>query len=170
MTAIGLMPSTLLFVAAAGQGAWLGQHFPNYQIITIPDPQRVTTYCRDEAPAAVIAPVSDTAIKLFGQIGSLSKPERPLLVLLVDSPAEAVKHGKAADLAISAEWLPVTLLTALEKHAEYHVLRRNASAAAEHRRSTEEIHLLKNAIVRTVSHELRTPMLQVKAAVAMLVG
>ncbi len=169
MMAVGVMPNTLLFVAPAGEGAWLGQHFPNYQILTISDPHRVVTHCRADAPAAVIAPFSDAAIKLFAQIGSQRIPDRPLLVLLVDSPADAAKHAKAADLAISAEWLPVTLLTALEKHAEYGTLRRNASAAAEHKRSTEEIHLLRNAIVRTVSHELRTPMLQVKAAVAMLV-
>ena len=94
-------------------------------------------------------------------------------MLLTDSPAAV----QSADLIISPDWLPATLPAALKLHAENHALRQSVAAAAErahrrdaeHKRSTAEIHLLKNAIVRTVSHELRTPMLQVKAAVAMLV-
>ncbi len=121
----------------------------------------------------MIAPISDEAIKLFAKIGQANQPDRPLLVLLSDSPTKA----QPADLTVSTDWLPSTLPAALKLHAENRKLRQTVAAAderadrrdAEHKRSTEEIHLLKNAIVRTVSHELKTPMLQVKAAVAMLV-
>jgi signal transduction histidine kinase len=38
----------------------------------------------------------------------------------------------------------------------------------EYEHATDEVNLLKNAIVRNVSHELKTPLLHVKSAVAML--
>lgn len=49
--------------------------------------------------------------------------------------------------------------------AEVDELRRQLKKAQE---LSDEVNLLKNAIVRNVSHELRTPLLQVKASVSMM--
>ena len=38
----------------------------------------------------------------------------------------------------------------------------------EQKRMTDEVDVLRNAIVRNVSHELKTPLLQIKSAVALL--
>ena len=57
--AVGLMPSTLLFVAAADAGERFDQQFPAHQVISVPDLSHVESYCHDSTTAAVIAPLSE---------------------------------------------------------------------------------------------------------------
>ncbi len=125
------------------------------------------------AADAVIIPAGDQAALWCQQIkASAELPERPLLVLLTDTPDPDLP----ADLALPPQWLDQALPLALKLRAENQSLQQRLIAAhhrvdsqqREHERTAQEVDLLKNAIVRTVSHELKTPLLHVKSAVSML--
>ncbi|MDQ7035175.1 MAG: HAMP domain-containing sensor histidine kinase [Anaerolineae bacterium] len=77
-----------------------------------------------------------------------------------------------AILPLSTPYLETQILTLLRLHFDNRQLQTKVRTMGhevdEQKRLTNEMELLKNAIVRNVSHELRTPLLQVKAAVALL--
>jgi two-component system phosphate regulon sensor histidine kinase PhoR len=64
--------------------------------------------------------------------------------------------------AIDEQWLYLCLV---QLAAENAALR---AALSDQKRMTDELDLLRNAIVRNVSHELKTPLLQIKSAVSLL--
>lgn len=123
-----------------------------------------------QADALIASVSSDNILVLFSRLHAAADlPLRPLLVLLSESPIPNLP----ADLVLPLEWLPHALPTALVQRRDSLQLRHQLDleifrANAQQKRSTEEIQLLKNAIVRTVSHELKTPLLHVKSAVSML--
>ncbi len=173
--AVEWIPSTLLFVAPANEGERLGQLLPAHHVITIPDLTQLKSHWRTHTPAALIAPMSRKTVKLFTAIRQQNgSAERPLLILIAETPPDTL-DTPSADFVIPVAWLSSTLTSALKQREDNRELRQQLEVAKrtktyeiEHKQSSEEIQLLKSAIVRAVSHELKTPMLQVKAAVAML--
>ncbi|MBL8163331.1 MAG: HAMP domain-containing histidine kinase [Anaerolineae bacterium] len=104
--------------------------------------------------------------------------QRPLLVLLSENSHDL----SGADVVLPpmpARQLSLLITPLVRAHQEQQRMAELNNALAEQtrslqrelemeRRRSEEIDLLKNAIVRNVAHELRTPLLQVKSAVALL--
>src|SRR5690606_22407306 len=100
-----------------------------------------------------------------------------LLLLLVpldlDSPIDPfVMRLVDAILPSHPLYLEQQLATLLQLHQANHALRERVNELetelASQKRLTNEIEVLKNAIVRNVSHELRTPLLQVKSAISLI--
>lgn len=135
---------------------------------------------KDQPLHAIILGTADEAAQAFAASLTAACPpsQRPLLVLLGE-------HGTGyigADVVLPP--LPPPQMRAViaplvQARQEQQRLAELNSALAEQnrqlqreleteRRHSEEIDLLKNAIVRNVAHELRTPLLQVKSAVALL--
>lgn len=115
---------------------------------------------------------SRTVLSLFSD-----QPTHPLLILITDQ----TQVDFAADCAdVIVPPLPAIIEWQIKQHV--HLRTENAALRKENavlqarlheevdvlKRSTSEIELLKNAIVRNVSHELKTPLLQVKAAVSLI--
>ncbi|MEP7291712.1 MAG: HAMP domain-containing sensor histidine kinase [Chloroflexota bacterium] len=124
-------------------------------------------------PDALIAPINAETLQWFTRVeAELDEPNRPLLVLITETP----KRGLPADLVLPARWLAQALHAALKLRSETIDLQQRLDVEIghveanleEHRRAAREVDLLRNAIVRTVSHELKTPLLHVKSAVSML--
>jgi signal transduction histidine kinase len=100
-----------------------------------------------------------------------------LLLLLVPPDANTaidpyILHLVDAVLPAHPHFLEQQLATLLQLHQANQALRRRVQELemelANQKRLTNEIEVLKNAIVRNVSHELRTPLLQVKSAVSLI--
>lgn len=111
---------------------------------------------------------------------SFDSANRPLQVLVTEQMG-AVTADQPADLVLapSPHHVAYQLHTLLRLRAENLKLRRHLQEVDEEarrlseqllvqKRSSNEIEILKNAIVRNVSHELKTPLLQVKSAVSLL--
>jgi signal transduction histidine kinase len=144
-----------------------------------------------QKPDALISHDSPETLSLYQNIcEKLSPAERPLLVLIQDQKAVSDQSQPSPADVI----LPDVSLTDVEKHiqlilelrlANAELTQSNAALAAansalieenkmlkaqleQDKRLSDELTLLKNAIVRNVSHELKTPLLHVKAAIALL--
>lgn len=124
--------------------------------------------------AAVVAVCSSETLRLME---SLCTENSCLLVLIVpDNMAtlvdERVIAMADAVLPFTTPYLESQLLSLLKLHFENHDLQSTIKNMGyeidEQKRLTNEIELLKNAIVRNVSHELRTPLLHMKSAVSLL--
>jgi signal transduction histidine kinase len=85
--------------------------------------------------------------------------ERPLHCVLTET--DTAPNSSAVDIALP-HLAPAFIFQQIATHLNY---RHKLSQFQKHQ---NEVHLLKNAIVRNVSHELKTPLLQVKAAVGLL--
>lgn len=111
-----------------------------------------------------------------------SSTKRPFVILVSDDNEHAnsdLRNGIDATLPnnrnIIASLLP-TLLSLASHNQQLHNENMQLKQKVEQlerdidrqRRLTEEIDILKNAIVRNVSHELKTPLLQVKSAVSLI--
>lgn len=132
---------------------------------------------------AIIAGDSPDSLELFTELRGKTIADTPLLVMiqqqsLIISPDERLNSADAI-LPPSPAYITAQLQTMLRLREENQELKKKAqtlttqveSLQAEleiQKRSSGEIEILKNAIVRTVSHELKTPLLQVKSAIAML--
>ena len=88
--------------------------------------------------------------------------QTPLLVLVVDHPTDA-----CADLILppQAGFISHQIKQTLTMRKQMHQLEDDLE---RQKRITNEVEILKNAIIKNVSHELKTPLLQVKAAVALM--
>jgi signal transduction histidine kinase len=124
--------------------------------------------------AAVIAICSSETIRL---LETLCHNDTHLLILIVPDNMTTLVNERVLALAdavlpLSTPYLETQLLTLLKLHFENHGLQSKIKAMGheidEQKRLTNEIELLKNAIVRNVSHELRTPLLHMKSAVSLL--
>ena len=149
-----------------------------YRFQTVPAPANAHDLLESQ-PDAILAIRDEAAHAVFSQIDDLApRPERPLLVWLTEHPP-ADCHPADLTLPLIPGWLDAPLQTALNLRLETMTLCRQqirlreeveqlSSQVADHQRTTGEIDVLRNAIVRNVSHELRTPLLQIKSAVSML--
>jgi signal transduction histidine kinase len=151
----------------------LNSHLRPYRVTTVTRASDAETELKTVRPDALIAPITSETLQLFTAVAATGNlPMRPLLVLI----GESHKTSLPADLVLPARWIDQPLSSALKLRTELLQLQGkldqeigNVEAHVEkHKRTAEEIDLLKNAIVRTVSHELKTPLLQIKSAVAML--
>lgn len=151
-----------------------------YQLSTIGSIDDAGPSFTQHPPDAILVtnPVmSHQVLKFFGD-------KHPLLILITDQ-FNAELTVECADVIAppSARYVELQIQRLLHLRAENETLRQEnrtiseqssalqtqiAEAATRHKRSTDEIELLKNAIVRNVSHELKTPLLQVKAAVSLI--
>ena len=151
----------------------LDEHLRPYRIATVTRVPEAEAELRNAHPDALIAPITTETLQLFAAVkANTALSARPLLVLI----AETQKGNFPADLVLPARWLAQPLSNALQTRAEMKELQDkldleigNVEAhVKKHKRTAEEVELLKNAIVRTVSHELKTPLLQIKSAISML--
>jgi len=151
----------------------LDDHLRPYHVATVTDVPAAESELKTARPDALIAPITTETLQLFASIkANVALSARPVLVLI----AETQKGNFPADLVLPARWIDQPLSAALTFRAEMMLLQEkldqeidNVEAHVEkHKRTAEEVDLLKNAIVRTVSHELKTPLLQIKSAIALL--
>ncbi len=133
-------------------------------------------------PDVVLAAAQPEAAAILNRIAhTITNPERPLLVMLDESFDEIAIETQPADLILPprVDVVVSALRLALHQRAEQRRLARQADVLQQqlsqtqdelerHQRSSEEISVLKNAIINTVSHELQTPMLHIKAAIGLL--
>jgi signal transduction histidine kinase len=133
-------------------------------------------------PDVVLAAAQPEAAAILNRIAhTITNPERPLLVMLDESFDEIAIETQPADLILPprVDVVVSVLRLALHQRAEQRRLARQADVLQQrlsqiqdelerHQRSSEEISVLKNAIINTVSHELQTPMLHIKAAIGLL--
>jgi signal transduction histidine kinase len=127
---------------------------------------------------AIVAYYERPIAKTFRAIiRALPLPYRPLLVLILredveNAPADlllppyqsAIHQSVSSALKQRADQL--TLLgecESLRGELDY-----SSQQLEEHQQISDELNLLKDALVRNVSHELKTPLLHVKSAVALL--
>ncbi|HEX2909101.1 MAG TPA: HAMP domain-containing sensor histidine kinase [Phototrophicaceae bacterium] len=124
----------------------------------------------------------DAGLKFFSAVCQQVEPEqRPLLVAVgnlttpnpADLPADVLILPPSLDFFAHQLRSFLSLRTANHQmQAANNALHQENTRLQTHiesqRNLTDEVNLLKNAIVRNVSHELKTPLLQVKSAVAML--
>lgn len=124
---------------------------------------------------AVIAMYSDESLELMTSLRVQN--QQLLLICVVPDDIETAVATHITSLVdtilpLSTPYLENQILTLLRLHFDNHQLQAKVMDMGheidEQKRLTNEIELLKNAIVRNVSHELRTPLLQVKSAVALL--
>ncbi len=151
----------------------LDDHLRPYHVDTVTRVPDAEAGLKTVHPDALIAPITTETLQLFASVeANMPYPSRPLLVLIADTN----KGNFPADLVLPARWLDQPLRNSLKHRDEMMTLKNelakeigNVEAhVEEHKRTAEEVDLLKNAIVRTVSHELKTPLLQIKSAVSML--
>ncbi|MCA9915867.1 MAG: hypothetical protein KC496_21080, partial [Anaerolineae bacterium] len=99
------------------------------------------------------------------------------LVIHVASDAANYNHDHDAKLtkSILLTTIPALasqIIACLKLHEDNQQLRETIqqlqAQIQKQQRTSDEIEILKNAIVRNVSHELRTPLLQVKSAVTLI--
>lgn len=126
---------------------------------------------------AVDAVIASTQFPLGARFADLTSERTTMLLLVVPNEDtttvdESVLTMVDAILPAHPVYLEHQLTTLLTLRREAHQLRQEVDHLREdittQRRKTEEIEVLKNAIVRNVSHELGTPLLQVKSAVALI--
>ncbi|MFN8376218.1 MAG: HAMP domain-containing sensor histidine kinase [Anaerolineae bacterium] len=161
--------------------AWFQEihvHLTHYDLRVVHTPDEAWQTIHTENPDAIIATPTSTSLTFFDSLQKMPYDfTRPVLVLI----ASDRNLAKNADLLLPpAPTYFDQLLSAFmalqsenqSLHRQNQVLaRENEQIKAElqsNKRSTDEVNLLKNAIVRNVSHELKTPLLQVKSAVALL--
>ncbi len=151
----------------------LNTHLRPYHVDTVTRVPDAENGLKTAHPDALIAPITTETLQLFASVEATGNlPARPLLVLI----AESHKTSLPADLVLPARWLDQPLSTALRLRDEMlHLQEKLAKEIGnveahveEHKRTAEEVEMLKNAIVRNISHELKTPLLQIKSAVTML--
>jgi signal transduction histidine kinase len=156
--------------------------YANYQPMMIDSIDEAWNVLQLSPPDVVLAVENPADNLRFFKIikESLDAPHCPALILLTNDPVHeryddfadailppiphCVDHQLRRTLQLRAEYV--------HKEAEIQQLNgeiRNLKNELElHKKSIDEVALLKSAIVRNVSHELRTPLLQVKSAVALL--
>lgn len=135
-----------------------------------------------QQPDAVVAAGDcDDSLNLFSAIcNRIERDHRPLLILVSETPpAYDFDSDDVLLFPPSFSFFEQQLRAFLRLRAENRQLqyansalmddnhRLKADVVASKNRS-DEMNLLKNAIVRNVSHELRTPLLQMKSAVSLL--
>lgn len=144
-----------------------------YQLVyaTIDTPLDPTIDNKLDAVIGVLSPKVIEALTVLGD----HHPSIPIIALL---PEDISLLPDDPILALADSLLPATpifmrqIVTTLRLHlgnkrleTQINLLENDVTTQ---RRITNDIELLKNAIVRNVSHELRTPLLQVKSAVALI--
>jgi signal transduction histidine kinase len=150
-----------------------------YQILVAADDEELRRIVTEQQPDAIIALREDEAN--FPVLDdSIGKDTQPLRVLITNK-TQINPQNCTADLILSPDAFnsgrPIDKL--LHAQAEMRHLKGELAELAhdnerlkqelqQQRRSTSEVEILKNAIVRNVSHELKTPLLQVKSAVSLL--
>jgi len=156
--------------------------YANYQAETISTIDEALNVLQIAPPDVVLAvDHADENLRLFRMIKeSLDAPLCPAMILLTNDPVhshddefadailppipQCVDHILRRILQLRSK------LTRLElENQQLHEENKSLSTELEtHKKSVDELALLKSAIVRNVSHELKTPLLQVKSAVALL--
>jgi signal transduction histidine kinase len=133
-------------------------------------------------PDVIIAACSSRSLLFFDSVSKKAPPERPLLVLIIDTMDMLhTSPDLAADLILPPmpAYIERQLQTFLHLHAENARLIHEQESGnraitalreelAAERRIKDEMDVLKNAIVRNISHELKTPLLHVKSAVSLI--
>lgn len=151
-----------------------------YQIRLMSEDQSLPQVIEQDHPDIVILS-SDPRYTLFAETIRKVSPARPLIVLITNTPQAAHSENFPIDIILPTDpvILEQQLTTFLHLHHELHQARTAfmqqqeqvytlQKALDEQKRASNEIELLKNAIVRNISHELKTPLLQVKSAVSLL--
>lgn len=146
------------------------------------NPRDTQQSIEDIAPDAIIL-TDRTPRKFLKTLKNKPFINRPLLVLIAeDTHTSQNGHSSLYDLVLPPN--PYLIVQQLESFLELRaenislsrdnqrlsdqLIRLNNSGEMQKHWSSDEINLIKNAIVRNVSHELKTPLLQVKSAVALL--
>lgn len=124
-------------------------------------------------PDVIVGSPDEETLRLFTALEPMDSLLRPLRVL-VTTAAWDETTSDAVDVIVpsSLQGFHCQLRTTLRMRAQAFAARQRSAALEleleQQRRTTNDVNLLKNTIVRNVSHELRTPILHLKAAVAML--
>jgi two-component system, sensor histidine kinase SagS len=168
----------LLFLLADENPAWfqeLSVHLAHYDLRTVYTPDEALRFIKSESPDAIVATSSSDSSTLFESVRNLpTSSYRPVLALITADGTSS--HNADLLLPPAPSYFEQLLSAFLHLNQQLNeekqsLIEENEQIKAElqaHKRSSDEVNLLKNAIVRNVSHELKTPLLQVKSAVALL--
>ncbi len=154
----------------------------HYDVLLARSPDDTWSLLSTQQPDALVASGDcQDSLALYDAIcDRIESDYRPLLVLVQDMPLPATLPPDGVLLLPSSfVYFEHQLRTFLALRAANHRLYSANLALLEENRQlrddvaaqtsrSDEINLLKNAIVRNVSHELRTPLLQIKSAVSLL--
>lgn len=165
----GHTPSVMTLFSSAPESnlETLSNALSTWNLESAPTIDEAWRLLQNHNPVAVIATDDQKEVRDFFQNVRQANQTAPLLVLIAKSPLPEAADC-AADVVFpwaSADQLESLLKPLIELRAENERLRAELKSKAP---SSDEIDLLRNAIVRNVAHELRTPLLQVKSAVALL--
>jgi signal transduction histidine kinase len=168
----------LMFLLADENPAWFQElrvHLAHYDLRTAHTSDEALKMIESEAPDAIVATLTSDSVTFFDSLRKMTaNSQRPVLAFIT---TDSTSNHKA-DLLLppTPSYFEQLLSAFLQLHQQFNeerqaLLEENERIKAElqaHKRTTDEVNLLKNAIVRNVSHELKTPLLQVKSAVALL--
>jgi signal transduction histidine kinase len=165
---------------ATGQMLWLEQVESylvenGYHLHTASDQSAALDILQRTSVDAVIAPLTQESAAFFDQLRQRNTASLLLFLADDDVTLTAKDHWlNQADAVIppGTVYLEQQLPMMLHLHMQnQHLMQRVVNLEADidrQKRKTDEMAVLKNAIVRNVSHELRTPLLQVKSAVSLM--
>ncbi|NDJ60816.1 MAG: HAMP domain-containing histidine kinase [Chloroflexi bacterium] len=187
-------PIRLVLLASAQEAAWMEPlsrglgclMFPNEATLPLADVRDLVERLRPDVVIATYSAATPNGSyqQVFRTLSDGALANRPLLVYVVpteefarltpssDLPADLVLHS---DPTILRAALQTTLQLRYQQRstyrdcqAQFDEMQRLKSQLEAQKRSTDEVNLLKTAIVRNVSHEFRTPLLHMKSAVHLL--
>ncbi len=181
MTRVNGHSHRLVFLVNGDNPAWFQEirvHLTHYDLRMVNTPEEAWQFIQSDAPDVIVATPTSDSITLFELVRKMpTELHRPVLAFI---GADGTSTHNADLLLPPTPTYFEQLLSAflqlqadnqrLEKEKQAHS-RESERLKAElqaNKRTTDEVNLLKNAIVRNVSHELKTPLLQVKSAVALL--
>lgn len=175
----------LLLLAPVSKPAWLDELVQQmaetgYHIYTADDTREVPVIMKTLPPDAVIATREADAHQAFSEIKPLTESFAPLRILVTETLPDQLDmssidvilppHAPAIHFQIVTYLRQRESVYALQQEIDTlkHEIEHQKMLVRELQHASDEVNLLKNAIVRNVSHELKTPLLHVKSAVAML--
>ncbi len=171
----GSQPASRYVILAGENSEWLTNLQQELRTAGFPfvilELTEIETYQQRHKVDVII--VVDGAVLPENQIAA----NAPLLIRVATSPeylpTSDESHSTATPIVFrNTPALASQITTCLRLHEENRQLHQTIAQLQEQihkqQRTSDEIEVLKNAIVRNVSHELRTPLLQVKSAVTLI--
>lgn len=171
----------LMFLLADEDPAWFQEvsvYLTGYELRMAKTADEAWKSIQTKEVGVVIATPTPDSLRFFERVRSINGSlARPVLALIAADGA--LTHTADLLLPPTPTYFGQLLTTFMQLQTRIYQLETEKQALVDDnarlkkefhvsKRVSDEVTLLKNAIVRNVSHELKTPLLQVKSAVALL--